>query len=101
MVGDGVVVYVDDDVDVDVDVETYVGHVGVGVERIRSRSFAGSVTPGLDSPTSRFIRLIHINLLWESRKEYGKTRLKLYSFDNLKFIQNSDARWRRYQAYAW
>ena len=44
MVGDGVVVYVDDDVDVDLDI--YVGHVGVGVERIRSRSFAGSVTPG-------------------------------------------------------
>ena len=74
---DGVVVYVYDDVDVDVDVETYVGHVGVGVERIRSRSFAGSVTPGLDSPTFRLIRLIHIHLLWESRKENSKTGLKL------------------------
>ena len=99
MVGDGVVVYVDDNVDVDVDI--YFGHVGAGVERIRSRSFAGSMTPGLDSPTSRLIRLIHIHLLWESRKEYGKTRLKLYSFDNLKFLQNSDARWRRYQTFAW
>ena len=84
MVGDGVVVYVDDDVDVDVDI--YVGHVGVGVERIRSRSFAGSVTPGLDSPTSRLIRSIHIHLLWESRKENSKTGLKLVSSLNLKFL---------------
>ena len=40
----GVVAYVDDDDGVNVDVEIYVGHVGVGVERICSRSFAGSVT---------------------------------------------------------
>ena len=66
----GVVAYVDDDDGVNVDVEIYVGHVGVGVEWIRSQSFSGSVTPDLDSPTSPLIRLIHIHLLWESRKEY-------------------------------